>query len=71
MGTTTRVQTRCRATASKATSVFPAPVGRTTTPRPPAAVHASSAASWYGRGAWDSRGVNGNAGAGSKSVPTR
>jgi hypothetical protein len=43
VGTITRVRTARRAIASKATMVLPAPVGKTTTPRPSARSHASTA----------------------------
>jgi hypothetical protein len=40
---------RVAAIAAIATRVFPAPVGRTTTPRRPDRRHARSASAWYGR----------------------
>jgi hypothetical protein len=36
--------------ASMAVNVFPVPVGRTTTPRPPAFHQASTASVWWGNG---------------------
>lgn len=46
-----RAETRRRAMIASAISVFPVPVGLTTTPRPPARSQAWTAASWSGRSA--------------------
>ncbi len=50
VGTTTKVGRFTWAMASTASSVLPAPVGSSTSPRPPAPLHASSAARWWGKG---------------------
>src|SRR3712207_3236702 len=50
VGTTTSVLLPTRSIALTATAVFPAPVGRTTTPRSPPRRQASRASFWQGRG---------------------